>query len=150
AGTDRVLSIAAGVTLATIESALGADLPVIRAMPNTPALVGEGMAVISAGAHARAGDMAWAESIPGAVGVVEQAPESLLDVVTGLSGSGPAYVFLVLGALIAGGVAEGLPGPTAEKLAGQTLPGAATLYLASSATPTELRDQVTIPGGTTA
>lgn len=150
AGCDRVLSIAAGVTLASIEAALGDDTAVIRAMPNTPALVGKGAAAIAGGTHATDEDLAWATEILGAVGVVEAVPESLLDAVTGLSGSGPAFVFVVLDALIEGGVAAGLPRTTAEALAGQTLLGAATLYLEGDASPGDLRAQVTSPGGTTA
>ncbi len=94
--------------------------------------------------------MAWAESILGAVGTVVRVPEHLLDAVTGLSGSGPAYVFLVLDALIEGGVAAGLPRDVAETLAGQTILGAASLYLDGDQTPGELRAAVTSPGGTTA
>lgn len=151
AGVERILSIAAGVTVATIEAAVDdGAVAVIRAMPNTPALVGRGAAVIAAGTGASERDMAWAESVLGSVGLVERAPEDLLDAVTGLSGSGPAYVFLMLEAMIDGGVAAGLSRPVAERLAGQTLLGAASLYLASDASPADLRDQVTSPGGTTA
>ena len=150
AGGGRVLSIAAGVTIATLEGALGAGAVVVRAMPNTPALVGQGAAAIAAGSAAGDDDLAWAESILGAVGTVVRVPEHLLDAVTGLSGSGPAYVFLVLDALIEGGVAAGLPRSTAEALAGQTILGAASLYLEGEASPAELRAAVTSPGGTTA
>ncbi len=150
AGGGRVLSIAAGVTIATIEAALGADAVVVRAMPNTPALVGQGVAAIAAGSGAADDDLAWAESVLGAVGTVTRVPEHLLDAVTGLSGSGPAYVFLVLDALIEGGVAAGLPRDVAEALAGQTILGAASLYLAGEQSPAELRAAVTSPGGTTA
>lgn len=146
----RVLSIAAGVTIATIEQALPAGTAVVRAMPNTPALVGEGAAAIAGGSAASDADLDWAESVLSAVGAVTRVPEDLLDAVTGLSGSGPAYVFVVLDALIEGGVAAGLPRETAEALAGQTLLGAATLYLAGDRSPGELRAQVTSPGGTTA
>lgn len=149
-GVERVLSIAAGVTIGAIEAALGAAVPVVRAMPNTPALVGAGASAVAGGTHAGDADLAWAESVLGAVGLVERVPESLLDAVTGLSGSGPAYVFVILDALIEGGVAAGLPRSTAEALAGQTLLGAASLYLAGDASPGELRAQVTSPGGTTA
>lgn len=150
AGGGRVLSIAAGVTIATIEDALPDGAAVVRAMPNTPALIGQGAAAIAAGTHATDDDVAWAESILSAVGSVSIVPENLLDAVTGLSGSGPAYVFVVLDALIEGGVAAGLPRETAEDLAGQTLLGAAGLYLAGDKSPGELRAQVTSPGGTTA
>ncbi len=150
AGTDRVLSIAAGVTIATLEAALAAGTPVVRAMPNTPALVGAGAAALAPGTAASEDDLAWAEGLLGAVGVVVRVPEDLLDAVTGLSGSGPAYAFLVLDALIEGGVAAGLPRDVAETLAGQTLLGAATLFQAGGASPGELRAAVTSPGGTTA
>ncbi len=146
----RVLSIAAGVTIATIEAALPAGTAVVRAMPNTPALVGAGAAAISAGTDAGEDDLAWAESVLGAVGTVVRVPEHLLDAVTGLSGSGPGYAFLVLDALIEGGVAAGLPRDVAGQLAGQTLLGAATLFLQGDASPGELRAAVTSPGGTTA
>jgi pyrroline-5-carboxylate reductase len=146
----RVLSIAAGVTIATLEAALPAGTPVVRAMPNTPALVGAGAAAIAPGTSAGDDDLAWAESVLGAVGTVVRVPEHLLDAVTGLSGSGPAYAFLVLDALIEGGVAAGLPRDVAGALAGQTLLGAATLFLHGDASPGELRAAVTSPGGTTA
>lgn len=146
----RVLSIAAGVTIATLEAALPAGTPVVRAMPNTPALVGAGAAAVAPGTHASDDDLAWAEEILGAVGLVVRVPEDLLDAVTGLSGSGPAYAFLVLDALIEGGVAAGLPRDVAETLAGQTLLGAATLFLHGDASAGELRAAVTSPGGTTA
>ena len=107
-GCTRVLSIAAGVTTATLEAAAGRPVAVVRAMPNTPALVGAGVAAIAAGAHAGDDDLAWAESILRAVGTVERVPEYQLDAVTGLTGSGPAYVFLFAEALIEGGVLVGL------------------------------------------
>ncbi len=146
----RLLSIAAGVTIATVEAAVGEGVPVVRAMPNTPALVGAGAAAIAAGSAAAATDLDWAESVLGAVGLVVRVPEHLLDAVTGLSGSGPAYVFLILDALIEGGVAAGLPRDVAETLAGQTVRGAAALFQAGGASPGELRAAVTSPGGTTA
>jgi len=146
----RVLSIAAGVPIARIEWATGTDVAVVRAMPNTPALVGAGAAAIAAGSAAGEGDLAWAESILGAVGTVVRVGEALLDAVTGLSGSGPAYVFLVAEALVEGGVLAGLPRPTAEALAYQTLLGAARLLVESGDAPADLRAAVTSPGGTTA
>jgi len=146
----RILSIAAGVTIATIEAALPAGTPVVRAMPNTPALVGAGAAAVAPGSSAGDDDLAWAEDVLGAVGTVVRVPEHLLDAVTGLSGSGPAYVFLLLDALIEGGVAAGLPRDVAEALAGQTVLGAAALYVQGDATPGQLRAAVTSPGGTTA
>lgn len=150
AGCGRVLSIAAGVTVARLEAALGRDIPVVRAMPNTPALVGSGAAAIAPGSHARADDLAWAESILRAVGIVVTVPEKLLDAVTGLSGSGPAYVFLVAEALTEAGVLAGLPRDTSARLTAQTLLGAARLLTETGDGPEALRAAVTSPGGTTA
>jgi pyrroline-5-carboxylate reductase len=149
AGCDRVLSIAAGVTLARLETALGGEVPVVRAMPNTPALVGAGAAAIAPGAHANDDDLAWADSILSAVGVVVRVPEKLLDAVTGLSGSGPAYVFLVAEALIEAGVRAGLPREVSTTLTNQTLLGAARLLTETGDSPEALRAMVTSPGGTT-
>jgi pyrroline-5-carboxylate reductase len=146
----RVLSIAAGVTLATLEHALPGDVAVIRAMPNTPALVGAGAAAIAGGASASDADLAWAESILAAVGTVVRVAEHLMDAVTGLSGSGPAYVFVVAEALVEAGVLVGLPRPIATTLAMQTLLGSARLLADTGDPPAELRAAVTSPGGTTA
>jgi len=146
----RVLSIAAGVRLADLEAALPDGTPVVRAMPNTPALVGAGAAAIAGGRAAGDDDLAWAESILSAVGTVARVGEPLLDAVTGLSGSGPAYVFLVAEALIEGGVLVGLPRPVATELAVQTLLGAARLLAEGDDGPEALRAAVTSPGGTTA
>lgn len=148
-GVGRVVSIAAGVRLSTIEVALPAGTPVVRAMPNTAALVGRGAAAIAAGADAQEEDLAWAEEILGAVGTVVRVSEDQLDAVTGLSGSGPGYVFLVAEALIDAGVLVGLARPVAAHLAVQTLLGSAEL-LAAGTPPAELRAAVTSPGGTTA
>jgi pyrroline-5-carboxylate reductase len=150
AGTRRILSVAAGVETRAIEEAAGRPLPVVRAMPNTPALVRAGAAAISAGSAAGEDDMAWAEQILGAVGVVVRVPEKALDAVTGLSGSGPAYVFVVAEALAEAGVLAGLPRDVAETLAFQTLLGAARLLVEGSDSPAALRAAVTSPGGTTA
>jgi pyrroline-5-carboxylate reductase len=150
AGVRRVLSIAAGVTLAKLESWLGDEVAVVRAMPNTPALVGAGAAAISPGAAAEDEDLAWAESILSAVGTVVRVPESLLDAVTGLSGSGPAYVFLLAEALIDAGVLVGLPRVVSTTLAVQTLLGSARLLAEGGSGPEALRAAVTSPGGTTA
>jgi pyrroline-5-carboxylate reductase len=125
-------------------------LSVVRAMPNTPALVGAGAAAISPGSSAGEEDLAWAEAILGAVGVVVRVPEKLLDAVTGLSGSGPAYVFVVAEAMAEAGVLAGLPRAEAETLAFQTLLGAARLLVESGDSPAALRTAVTSPGGTTA
>ena len=141
AGATRVLSVAAGVTLSALESAAGGGVAVVRAMPNTPALVGAGVAAIAPGSEAGDDTMAWAEGILGAVGDVVRVSEPQLDAVTGLSGSGPAYVFLV---------AEGLPRPIAERLAVGTLRGAGIMLAESGQGAAELRAAVTSPGGTTA
>ena len=143
-----VLSIAAGVRLATVEAAVG-DRPVVRAMPNTAALVGRAATAIAGGRHATDAHLVLAERVLGAVGVVVRVPEGHLDAVTALSGSGPAYVFLVAEALIDAGVLAGLPRPTAEILTRETLLGASTL-LAEGEPPEALRAGVTSPGGTTA
>ena len=150
AGAKRILSVAAGVTTRAIEEAAGRTLPVVRAMPNTPALVRAGAAAISPGSSAAEDDLAWAEEILGAVGVVVRVPETLLDAVTGLSGSGPAYVFLVAEAMAEAGVLAGLPRAEAETLAFQTLLGAARLLVEGDDSPAALRAAVTSPGGTTA
>jgi pyrroline-5-carboxylate reductase len=150
AGCERVLSIAAGVPLARLEAALGGTMPVVRAMPNTPALVGSGAAAIAGGTSATDDDLDWAESILGAVGTVARVPEGLLDAVTGLSGSGPAYVFLVVEALIEAGVLAGLPRDVSTALTTQTVLGAARLLVETGDGPEALRAMVTSPGGTTA
>lgn len=147
---ERVLSIAAGVPIASLEDALGSGPHVVRAMPNTPAQIGAGASAIAPGSAATDDDLAWAEDILGAVGIVVRVPEHLLDAVTGLSGSGPAYVFLVAEALIEAGVLNGLPRDVASALARQTLLGAARLLSESGESPEALRAAVTSPGGTTA
>ncbi len=146
----RVLSIAAGVTASALEAVLPEGTAVVRAMPNTPALVGQGASGIAAGAAAGDDDLAWAEEVLGAVGTVVRVPEAQLDAVTGLSGSGPAYVFLVAEALVDAGVLVGLPRPAAEELATQTLLGAATLLASGDRSAAARRADVTSPGGTTA
>jgi pyrroline-5-carboxylate reductase len=149
-GVGRVLSIAAGVPTSALEAALDGPVPVVRAMPNTPALVGAGAAAIAAGAHAGDDDLSWAEGILGAVGEVVRVPERLLDAVTGLSGSGPAYVFLVAEALVEAGVLVGLPRDVSVRLATQTILGSGRLLAESGDTAEALRAAVTSPGGTTA
>jgi len=149
AGATRVLSIAAGVRLATIEAVVGPDVAVVRAMPNTPALVRLGASAIAAGSAAGDDDVAWAESILSAVGTVERLPEADLDLFTGVAGSGPAYVFLVAEALTDAAVAEGMSRPMAERVIRQLLLGSATL-LDRDGDPAVLRQRVTSPGGTTA
>ena len=150
AGAGRILSIAAGVTLAQLEHAAGPDVPVVRAMPNTPALVGEGASAIAGGSAAGEPDLEWAEQVLGAVGQGVRVPEHRLDAVTGLSGSGPAYVFLVAEALVEAGVLNGLPREVATTLAQQTLLGSARLLATSEDDAATLRAAVTSPGGTTA
>jgi pyrroline-5-carboxylate reductase len=149
AGVRRVLSVAAGITTQSIEAAAGRPLAVVRAMPNTPALIGAGAAAISPGSTADEADLAWAEEVLGGVGVVVRVPEAALDAVTGLSGSGPAYVFLVAEAMIEAGVLAGLPREVAETLTTHTLLGSARL-LTGGGDPAALRAAVTSPGGTTA
>lgn len=150
AGVGRVLSIAAGVRTDAIEAGLPPGTPVVRAMPNTPALVGVGAAAIAAGSAASGDDLDWACAILEAVGTVEIVSEHDLDAVTGLSGSGPAYVFRLAEALRAAGAAQGLDAATADALTRQTLLGAATLLASSTEDPGILRENVTSPGGTTA
>lgn len=150
AGVQRVLSIAAGVTTSAIEAALGSGVPVVRAMPNTPAVVGAGASAIAPGAGATDADLDWASSILEAVGVVVRVKESQLDAVTGLSGSGPAYVFLVVEAMIEAGVMMGLTHEVAEVLTVQTVLGSARLLQDSDQHAAALRAAVTSPGGTTA
>jgi pyrroline-5-carboxylate reductase len=145
-----VLSIAAGVTAAALEAELAPGTAVVRAMPNTPALVGQGAAAVAPGHAATDHDLAWAESLLGAVGTVVRVKEALLDAVTGLSGSGPAYIFLVAEALIEAGVLAGLPRDVSSQLAIQTILGAATLLAEGGDSPEALRAAVTSPGGTTA
>lgn len=149
AGATQILSIAAGVSIARLEAAAGGGVAVVRSMPNTPALVGQGAAAIAGGASATDSDLAWAEGILGAVGTVVRVPESQLDAVTGLAGSGPAYVFLIAEALIDAGVLAGLARPVAEALVTQLLVGSAAL-LAERGDAAQLRAMVTSPGGTTA
>jgi pyrroline-5-carboxylate reductase len=150
AGAGRVLSIAAGVRLAQLEAWLGPGVPAVRAMPNTPALVGAGASALSPGHDASEPDLEWAEGVLGAVGTVVRVPEVQLDAVTGLSGSGPAYLFLVVEALIDAGVASGLTREISSSLVVQTMSGSARLLTESGSGPEALRAGVTSPGGTTA
>lgn len=149
AGATRVLSVAAGVTTAALADAVGAGVAVLRTMPNTPALVGAGVCGLSAGPGASTHDLDWAEQMLSGVGLVVRLPETQLDAVTGLTGSGPAYVFLIAEALIEGGVLVGLPRDAAQAMVAQLLVGSAEL-LAQQGDPARLRTQVTSPGGTTA
>lgn len=146
--TALVLSIAAGVRIAELE-ALAPGNPVVRVMPNTPALVGKGAAAVAAGTHAGEEHLRTAEEILGAVGIVVRLPEEMLDAVTGLSGSGPAYLFYLAEAMVEAGRAQGLPPDVVDALVSQTLLGAATLLVESGDRPEELRAAVTSKGGTT-
>lgn len=144
-----VISIAAGVTLAKMAEVLPPGTRLIRVMPNTPALVGAGAVAYALGDAATADDAALAQKLFSSVGVACQVKETLLDAVTGLSGSGPAYGFLAIEALSDGGVAAGLPRDLATRLAAQTLLGAAKMVLETGMHPGALKDMVTSPGGTT-
>jgi pyrroline-5-carboxylate reductase len=143
-----VISIAAGVPVSAIQSRLAAGTRVIRAMPNTPALVDAAATAIAGGEHARESDLADAKKIFDAIGLTVILEESQLDAVTGLSGSGPAYVFLILEALSDAGVKVGLSRRTAQLLAAQTLLGSAKMLLETNEHPGRLKDMVTSPGGT--
>lgn len=150
AGVARVLSIAAGITTEALQAVLDDGARVVRAMPNTPALVGAGAAAIAPGSCATEEDLAWATSILEAVGTVVVCDEPMLDAVTGLSGSGPAYVFWLAESLLVAGVEVGLPTEMADALTRQTILGAARLLIESGEPPADLRAAVTSPGGTTA
>jgi pyrroline-5-carboxylate reductase len=149
-GVTRVLSIVAGIPCFRLEAALGGEPSVVRAMPNTPALVGAGVTVIAGGSHATTADLAWAEDLMSAVGTVIRQPERLLDPVTGLSGSGPAYFFLVAESLIEAGVQMGLSREVSRQLVVETMLGSARLLSESGEEPEALRAMVTSPAGTTA
>ena len=144
-----LISIGAGVPLARMENSLPANARVIRVMPNTPALVGASATAFALGKAATADDARVVNQLFSSVGVAYQVKESLLDAVTGLSGSGPAYVYLMIEALSDGGVAAGLPRDIATSLAAQTLLGAAKMVLETGLHPGALKDMVTSPGGTT-
>lgn len=149
AGATRLLSIAGGIGIAALQAAAGTEVAVVRAMPNTPALVGQGAAAICGGPTADEADLEWAESILGSVGMVVRVPESQLDAVTGLAGSGPAYLFLVAEALTEAGVLAGLSRANSEALVTQLFVGSSAL-LQQRGDPAGLRAMVTSPGGTTA
>jgi len=144
-----LVSIAAGVTLAKLEAGLEAGSRVIRVMPNTPALVGASASAFALGKSAHATDGEIVQKLLSAVGIAFQVKEALLDAVTGLSGSGPAYVYLFIEGLSDGGVAAGLPREMATRLAAQTVLGAAKMVLETGMHPGALKDMVTSPGGTT-
>jgi pyrroline-5-carboxylate reductase len=149
AGASRLLSIAAGVKVATLQDAAGSGVAVVRAMPNTPALVGKAATVITGGESTSEDDLAWAEGVLGAVGTVDRLAEDHLDAITALTGSGPAYLFLVAEALIDAGDQVGLPRPLAARLTTQLFVGSSAL-LAEGGDAAALRQMVTSPGGTTA
>ena len=144
-----LLSIVAGLSIRSLEGAAGDKLRVIRVMPNTPALVLAGTSAFALGTQASEEDAAVAEKIFASVGLTVRVKEGLLDAVTGLSGSGPAYVYTIIEALADGGVLMGLPRELALQLAAKTVAGAAEMVLQSGLHPAVLRDQVTSPGGTT-
>ena len=146
---QMLLSIAAGVRTSLIEERLNVPCPVVRAMPNTPALVGRGIAAICPGKFAEQEHLTIARTLLGTVGDVVVVAENQMDAVTGLSGSGPAYVYTLIEALSDGGVKMGLPRSIALKLAAQTVLGAAKMVLETGEHPAVLRDRVTSPGGTT-
>jgi pyrroline-5-carboxylate reductase len=149
-GYPRVLSVVAGVTIAQLEQWLWPGAAIIRAMPNTPALLGTSASAIAAGPSATEDDLEWAETVLSSIGVVVRLPERLLDAATGLSGSGPAYVFLVAEALVEAGVLEGLDREVSRVLTVQTILGAAKMLAESGESAEVLRAAVTSPGGTTA
>ncbi len=145
-----VVSLAAGITTAFIESRVPAGVAVVRVMPNTPALVDEGMAAIAPGSHCDDRHLAEAEELMGSTGRVLRVPERQMDAVTAISGSGPAYIFFVVESMIEAGVHLGLPRATATDLVVQTVVGSAKMLRETGTHPVVLREQVTSPGGTTA
>jgi len=145
-----LVSLAAGITTAFIEARVPEGVAVVRVMPNTPALVDEGMAAISPGSHCSEEHLAEAEALMASVGKVLRIPERQQDAVTAISGSGPAYIFFVVESMIEAGVHLGLPRSTATEMVVQTLVGSAKLLRETGEHPTVLRERVTSPGGTTA
>jgi pyrroline-5-carboxylate reductase len=144
-----LVSVAAGVTLETMEALTGNACRIARTMPNTPSLIGKGAAGFCLGARCEDSDREVVKSILGAVGLSVEVPEKMMNAVTGVSGSGPAYIYLVIEALADGGVIAGLPRADAIKLAAQTVSGAAEMVLNTGLHPAVLKDMVTSPGGTT-
>ncbi|WP_433698675.1 pyrroline-5-carboxylate reductase [Nocardiopsis sp. CA-288880] len=150
-GPERlIISVAAGITTAVLENHLPAGTPVVRAMPNTPALMGEGMTAVAGGAHTDGAHLDRAEALLATVGEVIRVGEQHMDTVTAISGSGPAYFYFIAETMIEAGVAMGMPRVTAQKLVGQTITGAAAMLNGSGEHPVVLREAVTSPGGTTA
>ncbi|MGD1979306.1 MAG: pyrroline-5-carboxylate reductase [Akkermansiaceae bacterium] len=148
-GDLLAISIAAGVTIDAMEKSCQKKARIIRCMPNTPALVGQGAAAFALGSDASPEDASFAQNLLGSVGLAYEVTENLIDSVTGVSGSGPAYVYTFIEALADGGLLEGLPRDQALALATQTVLGAATMVAESGEHPALLRDRVTSPGGTT-
>jgi pyrroline-5-carboxylate reductase len=148
-GISRVLSLMAGVRIERLESWLVDGVAVVRSMPNTPSLLRQGAAAISPGTRAGEREMCWAEEILGAVGSTVRVPEDMIDAVTGVSGSGPAYLFYVAEALIRAGTEQGLPEEVSRTLVLKTFRGSAAMLEESGERPEVLRARVTSPGGTT-
>lgn len=144
-----IVCIAAGVSTAAVEEAAGRTVRVVRAMPNTPCLVGRGMSVLAPGRNANSRDLDLAEELLAPLGRVLRLDEEHMDAVTGLSASGPAFVYVIIEALAEGGVMVGLPRRVATELAAQTVLGAATMVLETGRHPAELKDEVTTPAGCT-
>ena len=149
-GVTKLLSVVAGLSTARIEAVFPGPVAVIRSMPNTPVLVRKGVSAIAGGAHVTVDDLDWAESILGAVGTVVRVTERNIDAVTGLSGPMPAYLYMVIEALIEAGVHQGLSRDVSRQLVVDTFEGSAALLKETGESPEELRAQVTSPGGTTA
>ncbi|MFV2197128.1 pyrroline-5-carboxylate reductase [Nocardiopsis sp. LOL_012] len=145
-----VISVAAGLTTAVLEAHLPSGVPVVRAMPNTPALMGKGMTAIAGGAGAGSGHLDRAEGLLGSVGDVIRVGEQHMDTVTALSGSGPAYFYFIAETMVEAGVAMGMPRATALRLVQRTMTGAGAMLTDSGEHPVVLREAVTSPGGTTA
>ena len=144
-----VISIAAGITLSSIKGNFGESIKIVRAMPNTPALVGEGMTGYTLGSKLTDEELNWVEEIFNSFGRSQLVDESLLDGVTGIAGSSPAYVYMMIEALADGGVREGIPRSQAYTFAAQAVLGAAKMVLETGCNPAELKDKVCSPGGTT-
>jgi pyrroline-5-carboxylate reductase len=149
-GITRLLSVVAGLSTQRLETAFPQPAAVIRSMPNTPVLIRKGVSAMAGGSHVTSADLDWAESILGAVGTVVRVTERNIDAVTGLSGPMPAYLYLVIEALIEAGVHQGLPRDVSRTLVVDTLEGSAALLSETGESPEALRAQVTSPGGTTA
>ncbi len=144
-----LISVAAGVTLSTLEKHTPEAVRIVRTMPNTPSLVGKGATAYCLGSRCAEEDRGIVERLLGAVGISVEVPEKQMDAVTGLSGSGPAYIYLIIEALADGGVRQGLPRAEALRLAAQTVSGAAEMVIHTGTHPAVLKDMVTSPGGTT-